>query len=171
MATEVERAFLELVRENDTRLRRICRVYAHSPDARQDLYQEILLQLWRSLPSFVGASSAATWLYRVALNTALARTRRGPERREVPLDDVHSPTEEALSADIAERLDAAERSEQLEAAIARLNPIDKMLVTLYLDDRTYHEMADVLGISESNVGVKLHRIRKLLATWLTEATV
>ena len=70
-----------------------------------------------------------------------------------------------------EQLESAERTRNLYAAIGRLDAIDKMLVTMYLDDKSYHDMADVLGISENNVGVKLHRIKKTLAAWLTEETI
>jgi RNA polymerase sigma factor (sigma-70 family) len=92
-----EQIFLSLVRANDARLRRICRVYASDDEARKDLHQEILFQLWRSLPSFAGASSPHTWLYRVALNTALAHARRHPARRETPLEDdaVHAANSES----------------------------------------------------------------------------
>ena len=172
MATDREQSFLALVRQNDVRLRRICRVYGRESDAQEDLYQEILLQLWRSLPSFAGASSADTWLYRVALNTALAHARRRSRHLETSLDDKWDREDTAPAIDDAgERIDAAERLEQLYAAIDRLNDVDKMLVTMYLDDRSYREMADVIGISENHVGVKLNRIKKALARWLAEETV
>lgn len=172
MPSEREQAFLTLVRENDARLRRICRVYAHDAESRKDLHQEMLLQLWRSLGAFRGASSAATWVYRVALNTALTYARRRGSLFHVPLDDEQLAIEHVASPlgteDMAE---ADARSAQLFAAIAQLDAVDRMLVTMYLDERSYREMADVLGISESNVGVKLHRIRKALGRMLTEETV
>lgn len=163
MPNERERRFLSLIHDNDARLRRICRVYAHDSAAREDLHQEILLQLWRALPTFAGASSIDTWLYRVALNTALAFTRRAPSRREMPLDEARLDVEDTSLPNAGDQLDHARRVEQLETAIAHLGPVDRMLVTMYLDDRSYRDIADVLGISESNVGVKLHRLRKLLA--------
>lgn len=166
MPTDREQQFLTLVRQNDARLRRICRVYAGSHDEQRDLLQDILLQLWRSLPSFAGASSPDTWLYRVALNTALAHARRDPARRETTLDD------EIASADAADAdLDVRARQEHLHAAIARLDPVDKMLMAMYLDERSYREIADVIGITENHVGVKLHRIKQALARQLTQETV
>ena len=168
MANQLERRFLSLIHENDARLRRVCRVYAHDAAAREDLHQEILLQLWRSLPTFGGASSINTWLYRVALNTALSFARRAPARREISLDDGQLEVEDRSSPNAADQLDDASRVEQLEQAIARLGELDRMLVTMYLDDRSYREIADVLGTSESNVGVKLHRLRKLLAAGLAK---
>jgi RNA polymerase sigma-70 factor, ECF subfamily len=171
--TKHEQRFLALVRENDGRLRHICRVYARDAEARKDLYQEIMFQLWRSLPSFAGASSTDTWVYRVALNTALTHARRRSVHAETSLEEDH-----AEAADLAASLDAAEdslelgeQSERLYAAIDRLGDVDRMLVTMYLDDRSYQEMAEVIGISESHVGVKLHRIKKALARSLAEEPV
>ena len=165
MPTDREQQMLTLVRDNSARLRRICRVYARNEDQR-DLLQEILLQLWRSLPSFAGASSPHTWLYRVALNTALAYARRNPAQRERPIDEEHADIEDPI--DVHAQLDARERLTQLHAAIAKLDVVDRMLVTMYLDDRTYREMADVIGLSENHVGVRLHRIRKALTRQLAE---
>ena len=173
MPTNHEQNFLTLVHENDGRLRHICRVYARDVEARKDLYQEIMFQLWRSLPSFAGASSIDTWVYRVALNTALTHARRRPARTETSLEDDHVDAEDpATSPDAAdETLDLGEQSERLYAAIDRLGDVDRMLVTMYLDDRSYREMAEVIGISESHVGVKLHRIKKSLARSLAEEPV
>jgi RNA polymerase sigma-70 factor (ECF subfamily) len=172
LTTDREQSFLNLVRANEGRVRRICRVYAHDADERSDLEQEILLQLWRSLPTFAGASSPATWLYRVALNTALTFSRGRSRRREMALDDdtlniAHVPD----AAEPDAQLETLEQHEHLWAAIDRLGTVDKMLMTMYLDDRSYREMAEVLGISESLVGVKLHRVRKALAARLTQENV
>ncbi|HEX8945095.1 MAG TPA: sigma-70 family RNA polymerase sigma factor [Gemmatimonadaceae bacterium] len=169
MTLAEDQVFIRLVRENDMPLRRIARIYARDADAQKDLYQDMLVQLWRSFPSFAGASSAGTWLYRVALNTALAHVRRRSARRETPLAEEHDRTDDA--GGVEERIDAQERVERLYAAIDRLSVTDKMLTMMYLDEKTYREMADVLGITESNVGVRLHRIRKELAAWLSEEPV
>jgi RNA polymerase sigma-70 factor, ECF subfamily len=171
--TKHEERFLKLVRENDGRLRHICRVYARDIEARKDLYQEIMFQLWRSLPSFAGASSMDTWVYRVALNTALTHARRRSVRAETPLEEDHAEAADlAASLDAADdTLDPSDRSDRLYAAIARLGDVDRMLVTMFLDDRSYREMAEVIGISESHVGVKLHRIKKSLARSLAEEPV
>ena len=165
--------FLTLVRDNEARLRRICRVYERDLDARKDLYQEIMFQLWRSWGSFTGASSIDTWVYRVALNTALTHVRRRSSRVETTLDEEHLESE-ALASPLGnpeDLLDLDEQSERLHAAIERLDGIDRMLVTMHLDGRSYREMADVIGITESHVGVKLHRIRKTLTRWLAKETV
>jgi RNA polymerase sigma-70 factor (ECF subfamily) len=170
--TKHEHEFLALVRANEGRLRHICRVYARDVEGRKDLYQEIMFQLWRSLPSFAGASTIDTWVYRVALNTALTHARRRPDHVETPLDDDSEAGLSTPSSEAADDVpDMREQSERLYAAVDRLNAVDRMLVTMYLDDRSYREMADVIGISESNVGVKLHRIKKVLARSLAEEKV
>lgn len=166
---ESERRFLALIRENEARLRRISRVYGRASGTEDDLYQEILVQAWRSLGSFEGRAAPDTWLYRIALNTALSHGRRGAARRETSLREPGGdgePRDPAPRPD--EAMEATQRRERLYAAMERLGDADKALVTLYLDDRSYREMAEVLGITESNVGVKLHRIRRRMGEWLGE---
>lgn len=164
-----EDTFLELISQNQTRLRKICRAYARDAEAASDLYQDILVQVWRSLPLFEGEARPDTWLYRVALNTALSDQRKQRVRREAALDPAH-PLRPARPPQPDERLQRDERLERLYAAIDRLNRVDRALVMLYLDERSYREISQVLGISESAVGVKLHRIKKKLAGWLAEAS-
>jgi RNA polymerase sigma-70 factor (ECF subfamily) len=160
-----EEEFLELVRENEGRLRKICRVYADGPATQRDLYQDILVELWRSLPDFEGDAEPGTWLYRVALNTALSRDRRREVREEATLDDTNPVWDDAFSRPGGE-LEEQETLDRLYAAIDRLDDVDKALVTMYLDEKSYEQMADVLGISPNYVGVKLHRIKNRLADWL-----
>jgi RNA polymerase sigma-70 factor, ECF subfamily len=146
---------------------KVARAFASTDADRDDLVQEILLQLWRSLPRFEGKAAESTWIYRVALNTALAWHRGERKRRaaQTPLLAIE---------EFPERDDPIEREREelvtrLHAAIRRLPPMDAALLLLYLDDLSYREMADVLGISESNVGVKLTRARTTLAELLKEA--
>jgi RNA polymerase sigma-70 factor (ECF subfamily) len=159
--------FLALVHENEGRLRKICRVYADGPAAQRDLYQDILVELWRSLSSFDGAAEPSTWLYRVALNTALSRDRKQSVRDEATLDDANPLWDDAFEPPGA-ALEEQEALDRLYAAIDRLDDVDKALVTMYLDEKSYDEMADVLGITPNHVGVKLHRIKKKLADWLED---
>jgi RNA polymerase sigma-70 factor (ECF subfamily) len=145
---------------------KVARAYAPTDADRDDLVQEILLQLWRSLPRFEGHAKESTWIYRVALNTALA-WRRGENKRratQTPLLKVEDLPEPDDSA-------AHEREElvtRLYDAIRRLPKVDAALLLLYLDDLSYREMAEVLGLSESHVGVKLNRARKTLAELMKE---
>lgn len=146
---------------------KVARAYTLTADDCQDLLQEILLQVWRSLPNFQGASSPATWSYRVALNTALTWRRNEQRRRARPIGQGVN----ALAAGGApgdELTAQRETVERLYAAIRRLPPADAALVLLYLDDLSYREMSEVLGISENHVGVKLNRARKALAALLQE---
>ncbi len=142
------------------------RAFAQGDADRDDLMQEILLQLWRSLPRFQGRARESTWIYRVALNTALA-WHRGENRRRATQTPSAGIEEIPGHEDPAERRQA-EQVAQLYAAIRRLPKLDAALVLLYLDDLSYREMAEVLGISESNVGVKLNRVRKVLAELMKE---
>jgi len=142
---------------------KVARAYTLTPEDCQDLAQEILFQVWRSLPQFRGEASNATWCYRVALNTALGwrrqeRRRRTRQRPLVGLEALPSPGPES-GAELHRR----ETVERLYSAIRRLPKDTAALVLLYLEDLSYREIADVLGISESNVGVKLSRAKKALA--------
>ena len=145
---------------------KLARSFASSDSDRDDLVQEILMHLWRSLPGFQGKAKESTWIYRVALHTALAWKRSEYQRR---------PSHEPLPAmeELAEPDDPAGREREelvgrLYDAIRRLPKVDAALVLLYLDDLSYREMAEVLGISETNVGVKLNRVRKTLAELMKE---
>ena len=142
---------------------KVARAYTLTKEDCQDLAQEILLQAWRSLPKFAGKASPATWFYRVALNTAMNwhRNDRPRRMRQKPLLETRSLAVE--SADSVELMEQRELIEQLYAAIHHLPESDVALVLLYLDDMSYREMASVLGISESNVGVKPNRAKKALA--------
>lgn len=164
---DADQVFLDLIRENEARLRKICRVYGPDRDAEMDLYQDILVQLWRALPSFDGSSAPGTWLYRVALNTAMAQKRQRTAREGAMLDESNPIWRNPIPSP-DESLESKQRLERLYAAIARLGDVDKAVVTMYLDDKSHREIAEVLGITESYVGVKLHRIKKEMAAWLAE---
>lgn len=148
---------------------KVARAYTHSPEDAQDLSQEISLQLWRSLPRFEQRSSPATWVYRVALNTGLAwrRNRAADAARSstssTAIDEVAGP-----GVPVADRAVSEERIEQLYAAIRQLPRADAALVLLSLDGLSYREISEIVGLSESHVGVKLCRARKALHELLKE---
>ncbi len=136
---------------------KIVRAYAFSGEDRDDLFQEVSLQVWRSVPNFRAESAVTTWLYRIALNTALRW--KSKEKKEITRDhDLDHPMVVLKS----EPSPVNERIEWLYEQIGKLNEVDRSLCLLLLDDFSYKEMADILGISESNVAVKIHRIKKHL---------
>jgi len=145
---------------------KVARAFALTDADRQDLIQEILLQLWRSVPRFEGKAKGSTWVYRVAMNTALAWRRKEFQRRvpEVPVLDIETfPAEsDALTAERRELV------ESLYEAIRQLPKVDACIVMMSLDGLSYREMAEVLGISENHVGVKLNRAKEQLARLLKE---
>ena len=155
--------FMNWLGEHVSSVMKVARAYTLTSEECQDLAQEILLQAWRSLPKFEGKASAATWFYRVALHTAMNWHRNDKPRRsrQQPLLKMHALATEGV--DSAEQAQQRETVEQLYNAIHQLPKGDAALVLLYLDELSYREMADVLGISESNVGVKLNRAKKALS--------
>lgn len=155
--------FLTWLDEHGSAVMKVARAYTLTAEECQDLAQEILLQAWRSLPKFEHKASAATWFYRVALHTAMNWQRKDKPRRsrQQPLLEVHTVATEEI--DSGEQAQQRETVEQLYKAIKQLPKADAALVLLYLDDLTYREMAEVLGISESNVGVRLNRAKKALS--------
>lgn len=155
--------FMNWLGEHGSSVMKVARAYTLTSDECQDLAQEILLQAWRSVPNFEGKASAATWFYRVALHTAMNWHRKDKPRRsrQQPLLEVQVlATEDSNSAEQAQQ---RETVEQLYNAIHQLPKADAALVLLYLDELSYREMAEVLGISENNVGVKLNRAKKALS--------
>lgn len=155
--------FMTWLGEHGSSVMKVARAYTLTSEECQDLAQEILLQAWRSLPKFEHKATAATWFYRVALHTAMNWHRKDKPRRlkQQPLLEVHTVATEWI--DSAEQAQQRETVEQLYQAIHQLPKTDAALVLLYLDELSYQEMAEVLGISESNVGVKLNRAKKALS--------
>lgn len=149
--------------EHSSSVMKVARAYTLTSEECQDLAQEILLQAWRSLPKFEGKASAATWFYRVALHTAMNWHRNDKTRRsrQQPFVEVQALVTEAT--DTVKQAQHRDTVEQLYKAIHQLPKTDAALVLLYLDELSYREMAEVLGISESNVGVKLNRAKKSLS--------
>ena len=159
--------FVAVLHEHQALLRRVARLYCQDPDDRQDLFQEMVLQLWRAYPRYEARPEArlSTWLYRIALNVAISNLRQRT-RRPAPSE----LNAEALAVAQAPEtgFDADDRA-QLYRAIARLSEVDKAFILLYLEDRPYDEMADILGITQNNVRVKMHRVQEKLRSLLVPA--
>ena len=165
----VEQQFLDLIQGNRPRILKVCRVYAWNVTDQDDLYQEILFQIWRALPGLKESTHANTWLYRIALNTSISFVRRRTARGGQALLLDHGQLTRQIESGQTRDDGAEERLARLYDAIAQLNELEKALVTLFLEDFPYDEMAEVLGISASHVGVLLHRAKKKLLTLMQEA--
>lgn len=155
---EAQQRFEALLREHRRIVFHIARTYAGHTDERHDLVQEICSQLWRAFPRYDASRRFSTWMYRIALNTGITHLREAGMRTAhfEPLgDDVldAAPDDDAPA-------ETAARLAELHARIAQLDPLDRALILLYLDDRSHAEIADVLGISETNVATKIGRIKQ-----------
>ena len=161
-----QRRFEMLLREHQGIVFKVAGVYARDAHESEDLAQEIAAQLWRSFGSFdESRAKFTTWMYRVALNVAISHVRcakRSIAEQVEPLDSVHLETVADEHGSQHEVMERDERVAALHAFIAQLDPLNRALVLLHLEDRSYAEIADVLGISETNVATKLNRVRQKL---------
>ena len=163
---ERDRTFGEWLAGHRGILFKVVRAYAFEHADRQDLFQEIVIQVWRSVDAFRGDSSVPTWLYRVALNTAIAWTRKEDRHRrgKEPFEGL----EGLLTTSSSDGRDP--RVEWLYHQIAQLKEVDRSVALLLLDGFSYKEIASIVGLTESNVGVKINRIKSALAGKRMEET-
>ncbi|QGY44905.1 sigma-70 family RNA polymerase sigma factor [Maribellus comscasis] len=150
-----KKTFSELIEKNQGLIHKITLVYVDNPADREDLFQEICLQLWKSYPNFRGKSKFSTWMYRVALNTAISNIRK--MKSSIAFESIKEYKQ--IPADFAED---NEDVLQLYRAIGQLNRIDKAIILLWLEEKSYDEIASITGLTKSNVSVKLMRIKKKL---------
>ncbi len=143
---------------------KIARSFVEVADDQRDLLQEMQVQLWRSVSQFAGQAKPSTWIYRVCLNTALTWRRSETRRRHL----LASVDARDLAPGRTESTDP--RLEELYGAIRDLRAADRALVLLYLDDRSYREIAEILGITETNTGVRLQRVKRVLAERLGQTS-
>ncbi|WP_266169547.1 RNA polymerase sigma factor [Dyella subtropica] len=156
-----QRHFETLLREHQLIVFKVAAIYARHAEDRRDLAQEIATQLWRSFDSYDEQRGRfSTWMYRIALNVGISSARRtsSQDERVQPLDEYLLETV-ASGAGIDE---PDERLRQLYTFIGELDPLNRALILLYLEDRSYAEIAEVLGISETNVATKIGRIKQKL---------
>lgn len=158
----MDQNFIDILNSNRGLIYKVCNLYCSDPEDKKDLFQEIILQLWKSWESFRGASALSTWMYRVALNTAITHFKRDKRRSTtVQILEIDIP-------DIQEDDDTEELLKQLFAAIDSLDKIDKSIILLYLEEKSYEEISEITGLSTSNVGVKLNRIKGKLSNALNK---
>ncbi len=158
MNKELEHNFVTNLEQNQNIVHKVCRIYTNDPDSHNDLFQEITIQLWKAYPKFRGDAKFSTWMYRVALNTAITLYRKS--KRSLSTTDIES---------IDFKIKAEEYDDEVEqqlklmySAVKQLNDIEKALVFLYLEDKSYKEIAETMGISEVNARVKMNRVKTKL---------
>ena len=159
MKAEQQQEFIKQLNENQRVIHKICKIYMDNPSDHEDLFQEIVIQLWKAYPNFRGEAKFSTWAYRIGLNTALALFRK--QKRDVPADSMEILPE----IKIAEEND--DQTTQIQAmydAIHQLSDVEKALIMMYLDDKPYREISEILGITEGNARVKMNRAKEKLKT-------
>ncbi|QWX84682.1 sigma-70 family RNA polymerase sigma factor [Cellulophaga sp. HaHaR_3_176] len=162
MSKELEHAFVTELENNQNIVHKVCTLYTNNKDAHNDLFQEITIQLWKAYPKFRGDAKFSTWMYRVALNTAITLYRKS--KKSISTLDYES----VIFKIKADEYDETEEQQLklMYKAVKQLNDIDKALVFLYLEDKNYTEISETLGISEVNARVKMNRIKNKLKTIL-----
>ena len=157
---EKEKRFLEITGQYKTVISKVCFLYQSSSSSFEDLYQEVLLNLWQGIDSFRGDAKISTWIYRTALNTCISWHRRNIRHtdRHIGIDDlIIEPT------DTQDDTSLSEQYKELLSMIAALGAVDKAIITLWLDGNPYEEISRITGLSVANVATKLHRIKERLA--------
>jgi RNA polymerase sigma-70 factor (ECF subfamily) len=154
-----EQGFIDLISTHQRLIHKVCSMYCDLEEERRDLFQEVVLQLWRAYDSYRGQAKLSTWIYRIALNTAITGFRKQTRRPQL------TPLSDSLGGALPSYLPDHETEEKrtvLYQAIAQLSEIEKAIVMLHLEDHSYEEIADIMGITRNHVGVKLNRIKEKL---------
>ena len=153
---QLEKEFLDMIEAQKRTIYKVCYMYANDQDDLNDLFQETVLNLWKGFPNYRGDSKLTTWVYRIAMNTCITYLRHESLR----------PQTVPMTANVASQMAADEdteaRLQELYRLINRLGKLERALILLWLEERSYQEMADILGLSKANVAVKLNRIREKL---------
>lgn len=150
-----ERQYLALMEQHRQMIYKVCYMYATNDDMQADLFQEVALNLWRAFPKFRGDSKLSTWVYRITMNTCITYLRRRTAHPQtIPITSV--------MGDLLPAPQERENLRELYALINRLDRLERALIMLWLDERTYEEIAEILGVSLPNVKVRIHRIKAKL---------
>jgi len=154
----LEKEFLQIITDNQGIIHKVCSIYCDLEEDRRDLFQEIIVQLWKSFPSFRNESKFTTWMYRVALNTAITsfkKDKRQPDKSGISFDNLH------LADEIYDSR-TEEQIKMLHQAVSKLTGVEKSIILLFLEDKKYEEIAEITGITQNYVRVKMNRIKKKL---------
>jgi RNA polymerase sigma-70 factor (ECF subfamily) len=155
---DLEHKFIEEFKQHQNIIHKVCRIYTTDQESHNDLFQEITVQLWKAYPKFRGDSKFSTWMYRIGLNTAITLYRKS--KRTIKTQDY----DQFLHRIEANYYDDTEEQQLklMYQAIHQLNDIDKALIFLYLEEKSYREIAETIGITEVNARVKMNRIKARL---------
>ncbi len=168
MKEKKEIEFKQIVADNSERIQRICRYYNPNAEDQKDMYQEILVNIWKSLDKFRGDSAISTWIYRIAVNTALSFSGKTFRHLKMRIDCDPNQLNLLLDDDeMDQKLKQEADLEQLQTQLNLLSVIDKALISLVLEGLSMREIAEVIGLTEPNVKVKIHRIKEQLKQQLT----
>jgi RNA polymerase sigma-70 factor, ECF subfamily len=160
----VKQEFLHIISENQGIIHKVCGIYCDTREDREDLFQEIVSQLWKSFPTFRHESKVSTWMYRVALNTAITQFKKEKRR-----PDQHAVEHQHLQYEDSYYDSAIEEEiKMLHKAISKLSGIEKSIVLLYLEEKKHEEIADIVGITQNYVRVKMNRIKARLKKIMEE---
>lgn len=154
----MEKEFLQIIQKNQGIIHKVCNIYCDQEDDRNDLFQEIVAQLWRSYPTFRKESKVSTWMYRVALNTAITtfkKRKRRPDQNRLTYENFQLE-------DVGYDTETEEQIKSLHKAVNNLTGIEKSIVLLFLENKKYEEIAEITGITQNYVRVKMNRIKKKL---------
>jgi RNA polymerase sigma factor (sigma-70 family) len=158
-----ESLYRSAIESNRDRIYRVCCCYVSDRVERNDVYQNVLVHIWQSLEKFEGKSDISTWIYRITVNTCLGFLRSERRRREIFDENIRTAETEMPDTSHGEEVGEIDSDiRHLYACIAKLPTLDRTLISLHLEELSTRQMADILGISEANVRVKLHRIKKAL---------
>ena len=153
--SDIEKAFIELIRNNERLIYKVCSMYISDEFPIADLYQEVVYNLWKSLPKFRHECSESTWMYRIALNTCITGMRKELRRpKHVPILELKEKLIEPESME--------ENIREMYKLIYQLNTLERAIILLYLEEKTYQKIVDITGLTLSNVAVKLNRIKEKL---------
>jgi len=164
MNKDLENIFLNALDEHQYKLLRICSVYAKNNEDTKDLFQEVLVNIWKAMPSFKGDSSIGTWMYRITLNVCL-RLKTKEIKKQKKMLRLDSSAINIYKTDTSED-GQYEQLIQLRKCIKQLNEADKAVITLYLEELPYKEISAITGIAENTIAVKIKRIKKKLLNCL-----
>lgn len=157
-----EAEFEKIIYEHQALIIRVCDIYCKAQADKDDLFQEIVVNLWKGLSAFKHEAKLSTWIYRVSLNTAISKYKKARKNQLVYTEDVP----EVAAGDTDQEAELSLSIKVLYKGIDMLKPLEKAIILLYLEEKSYQEIADIVGLSKENISVKLVRIKKKLENYL-----